>query len=61
MEKTKKLVNMNDLAKIVNCNKSCIYYYYSKGYIHSSSTVGRMILFELKPTIEIIKKIYGEK
>lgn len=58
MEETnKKLVSLNELAKISDVYKSKLAYYVKLDLLHPIDTVGKMQIFSKKETLMILKKI----
>jgi len=57
METQKKLISLNELAKIAKINKSKLQYYASLGLFWPTQIVGRMQIFNTKEILKTLKLI----
>jgi len=57
MDKTKKLVSLNELAKIADVNKTKLSFYAKSGLFLPVQVVGRMQIFDMKETLKTLKLI----
>jgi len=55
--KNNDFATLNDLAKEIGCNKSRMYYYYSKGYIKPVAEIGGMFVFKKLETVDLVKTL----